>query len=141
MNNPLNSLRSAHEAFSRHDLDAITQDMRPDVVVYGHSAGQRFNSADAFTQFMGMYFAMSSDIHIVDAEYMTAGNKVIAQFRGVGVQDGPFLGFPASGRPFSLDVAEIWTFDDEGYAVEGHNYADTLNLLIQLGHVPAPAMA
>ena len=141
MNTPADTLRRAHEAFSRHDLVAVIEGMRPDVVVYGHAAGQRFPSADAFAQFLGMYFTMSSDIEIVDAEYVTAGNKVIAQFRAVGNQDGPFLGFPPSGRPFSLDVAEIWTFDGEAYAVEGHNYADTLNLLIQLGHVPAPAMA
>ena len=139
MNNPLDTLRSAHEAFSRHDLDGVIRGMRPDVVVYGHAAGQRLPSADAFAQFLGMYYTMSSDIQIVDAEYVTAGNKVIAQFHAVGRQDGPFLGFPPSGRPFSLDVAEIWTFDDDGLAIEGHNYADTLGLLIQLGHMPVPA--
>ena len=138
---PVDTLRRAHEAFSRHDLVAMIDGMRPNVVVYGHAAGQAFPSAEVFAQFMGMYFVMSSDIKIVDAEYIAAGSKVIAQFRAVGKQDGPFLGFPASGRPFSLDVAEIWTFDAEGYAIEGHNYADTLGLLIQLGHVPAPAMA
>ncbi|HOU42367.1 MAG TPA: ester cyclase [Promineifilum sp.] len=138
---PIATLRAAHEAFSRHDLPSIIRDMRRDVVVYGHAAGQRLPSADAFAQFMNMYFTMSSDIAIVDAEYFAHGNKVVAQFRAVGTQDGPFLGFPASDRPFTLDVAEIWTFDDEGYAIEGHNYADTLGLLIQLGHVPAPALA
>ena len=140
MKSPVDSLRAAHEAFSRHDLVAMIDGMRPNVVVYGHAAGQAFPSAEAFAQFMGMYFVMSSDIKLVDAEYIAAGSKVIAQFRAVGTQDGPFLGFPASGRPFSLDVAEIWTFDDEGYSIEGHNYADTLGLLIQLGHVPAPSM-
>ena len=138
MNN-IDTLSAAHDAFSRHDLAAVIADMRPDVVVYGHAAGQRLPSADAFAQFLGMYFAMSSDIRIVDQEYVTTGNKVIAQFRAIGVNDGPFLGFPASGRPFSLDVAEIWTFDDQGLAVEGHNYADTLGLLIQFGHIAAPA--
>ena len=141
MKQNVDTLRAAHDAFSRHDLVATIDGMRPNVVVYGHAAGQAFPSAEAFTQFLGMYFVMSSDIKIVDAEYIAAGSKVIAQFRAVGKQDGPFLGFPASGRPFSLDVAEIWTFDAEGYAIEGHNYADTLGLLIQLGHVPAPAMA
>ena len=71
MNSPTDTLRLAHEAFSRHDLAGIIQDMRPDVVVYGHAAGQRLPSADAFAQFLGMYFTMSSDIQIVDAEYVT----------------------------------------------------------------------
>lgn len=138
MNN-IETLRAAHNAFSNRDLVATVADMRPNVVVYGHAGGQRLPSTEAFAQFLGMYLVMSSNIHIVDAEYIAAGNKVIAQFRTVGTQDGPFLNFPASGREFSLDVAEIWTFDNEGYAVEGHNYADTLGLLIQLGHIPVPA--
>ncbi len=138
MNN-VETLRAAHDAMSDRDIPAITRIMRPDVVVYGHAAGQAFHSAEEFGGFLNLYFTMSSDIRLVDAEYIDAGNKVTAQFRAIGTQDGPFLAFPASGRPFSLDVAEIWTFDDEGYAIEGHNYTDLLGLLIQLGHVPAPA--
>ena len=138
MNNSA-TLKAAHDAFSRRDLVDTIAGMRPDVVVYGHAAGQRLPSAEAFAQFLGMYYTMSSDIRIVDNEYIDAGNKVIAQFRAVGINDGPFLGFPASGRPFSLDVAEVWTFDTEGFAVEGHNYTDILGLLIQFGHIAAPA--
>lgn len=46
-------------------------------------------------------------------------------------------GFPASGKPFSLDVCEIWRFGPDGLADEGHNYSDGLGLLMQLGHLPA----
>jgi hypothetical protein len=62
-----------------------------------------------------------------------------ARFRAVGVQDGPMpvSPFPASHRPFSLDVCEVWRFGPDGKAVEGHNYSDGLGLLMQLGHVPA----
>lgn len=138
MNN-IATLKAAHDAFSRHDLDDVIVGLRPDVIFYGHAVGQRLTSAQAFAQFLGVYYVMSSDVRIVDAEYFSAGARVIAQFRAVGVNDGPFFGFPASGREFSLDVAEIWTFDEDGYAIEGHNYADTLGLLIQLGHMPVPA--
>ena len=138
MNN-IETLRAAHDAMAGRETEPVTRMMRPDVIVYGHAAGQAFKSADEFAQFLNVYYTMSSDIRLVDAEYIAAGNKVIAQFRAIGTQDGPFLAFPASGRPFSLDVAEIWTFDDDGLAIEGHNYADTLGLLIQLGHMPVPA--
>jgi steroid delta-isomerase-like uncharacterized protein len=136
---PIDILRQAHEAFSRHDLDAALAPMRPDVILHAHAAGQTFTSRAAVREFLSMYLAMSSDVRLVDAEYIAAGDKVIAQLRAVGTQDGPFLSFPASGRPFSLDLVEIWTFDEDGYAVEGHSYNDTLGLLMQLGHVAAPA--
>ncbi len=138
MNN-VETLRAAHEAFSDHDLAAATVAMRDDVTFYSHAAGVTLDSAAAFREFMGMYYAMSSDIRIVDAEYSPAGDKLVAQFRAIGVNDGPFLGFPATGREFSLDVAEIWRFDDRGRLAEGHNYADTLGLLIQFGHIAVPA--
>jgi ketosteroid isomerase-like protein len=138
MNN-VETLRAAHNAMADRDPVPVTAMMRPDVVVHGHAAGQTFNSVEEFMQFLDLYYSMSSDIRLVDGEYIAAGDKVIAQFRAVGTQDGPFLGFPASGRPFSLDVAEIWTFNDEGYAIEGHNYTDILGLLMQLGHIAVPA--
>jgi len=138
MNN-VKSLQAAHAAFSAHDLVAATDDMRDDVVFYSHAAGVTLDSAAAFREFMGMYYAMSSDIRIIDAEYIAAGDKVVAQFHAVGVNDGPFLGFPATGREFSLDVAEVWRFDDQGRLAEGHNYADSLGLLIQFGHIAVPA--
>jgi steroid delta-isomerase-like uncharacterized protein len=137
--NPIDILRQAHEAFSRHDLDTAIAPMRPDVILNAHAAGQTFTSRAAVREFLSMYYAMSSDVHLINGQYFAAGNKVVAQLTAVGVNDGPFLDFPASGRPFALDLLEIWTFDDEGYAVEGHSYSDTLGLLMQLGHVAAPA--
>ena len=128
MNRPTDTLRRAHEAFSRHDLAGIIQDMRPDVVVYGHAAGQRLPSADALAQFLGMYFTISADLHVVDAAYVTAGHNVVAHCRAVATQAGPFRGLPA-------------TTDDDGLAIGGHHSAATRALLPQLGHVPAPVMA
>ena len=47
--------------------------------------------------------------------------------------------FPASNKPFSLDVCEVWHFNANGEADEGHNYSDGLGLAIQLGHLKPPA--
>lgn len=139
--NAVDNLRQGHEAFSRHDLAATTAHMRPDVVVHIHNRGQTLTSAEAFRGYLGQQAAMSSDSRIADATYIDAGSHVIAQFRVVGTQDGPLLHFPPSNRPFALDVCEVWRHDDDGRAVEGHSYTDTMGLLIQLGHIPAPAMA
>jgi hypothetical protein len=38
-----------------------------------------------------------------------------------------------------LDVCEVWRFNTNGEAIEGHNYSDGLGLLMQLGHMPPPA--
>jgi hypothetical protein len=59
-------------------------------------------------------------------------------FRAVGTQDGQMMMFPASSKPFSLDVCEVWHFNANGEADEGHNYSDGLGLLMQLGHLKLP---
>ena len=80
---------------------------------------------------------MSSDIRIVDAQYIAADDWVTARFRAIGTQDGPLQAFPASNKPFSLDVCEVWHFGANDQADEGHNYSDGLGMLMQLGHLPA----
>lgn len=60
-------------------------------------------------------------------------------FRAVGTQDGPMDPFPAGWREDSLDVCEVWRFDANDLAIEAHNFSDGPGLLVQLGHVEAPA--
>jgi len=131
------TLRNAHQAFSAKKLDQAQQLVAPQVRVTDHGRGQVVNSRAEFRGWMESFFAMSSDMHLVDARYIDAGDYVIAQFRGVGAQDGPMMAFPASGKPFSLDVCEVWHFNADGVADEGHNYSDGLGLLMQLGHLSA----
>ena len=127
------TLRNAHQAFSAQKLDQAQQLVAPNARVADHGRGQVMTSRAEFGGWMEAFFAMSSDIKIVDARYIDAGDYVTAQFRGVGTQDGPLMAFPASGKPFLLDVCEVWHFNADGLADEGHNYSDGLGLLMQLG--------
>jgi len=135
----VSTLRNAHQAFSAKKLDQAQQLVAPQARVTDHGRGQVVNSRGEFRGWMESFFVMSSDIRLVDARYIDAGDYVTAQFHAVGTQDGPLLAFPASGKPFSLDVCEVWHFNADGLADEGHNYSDGLGLLMQLGHLPAPA--
>jgi len=138
---PVDTLRQSHEAFSRHDLAAATADMHPDVAVTIHNRNQTLHSAEAFRAYLGQQLAMAPDVRITDATYIDAGQYVVAQFTLTGTQDGPLLQFPPSNRPFAFGVCEVWRYDSDGRAVEGHSYTDALSLLMQLGHIPAPARA
>jgi steroid delta-isomerase-like uncharacterized protein len=131
------TMRNAHQAFSAKKLDQAQQLVAAQVRFTDHGRGQVLNGQSEFRGWMESHFAMSSDMRIIDARYIDAGDYVIAQFRAVGIQDGPLLAFPASGKPFSLDVCEVWHFDADGLTDEGHNYSDGLGLLMQLGHLPA----
>ena len=135
----VSTLRAAHEAFSAHDFDKAVAMMPSTVKVVDYSRGMTMSTRKEFRDWLAARGATSSDIKIVDAQYIDAGDWVTARFRAVGIQDGPMAPFPASNKPYSLEVCEVWHFDANGQADEGHNYSDGLGLLMQLGHLPPPA--
>jgi hypothetical protein len=133
------TLRKAHEAFSARNFDAAQKLVAPTTKVVDHGRNQTLGTRQEFRGWLEAFFAMSSNIKLVDARYIDGGEWVTAQFRGVGKQDGPMGPFPASNKTFSLDVCEVWHFNANGEADEGHNYSDGLGLAIQLGHIQPPA--
>ncbi|MBX2998894.1 MAG: nuclear transport factor 2 family protein [Caldilineaceae bacterium] len=134
------TLRAAHDAFSAHDCARSVATLAgPTIKLVDHGRGMALSSQQAMQAWLEGFVAMSSNIKIVDAQYIDAGDWVTARFRAVGIQDGPMPSeFPASHRPYSLDVCEVWHFGPDGRADEGHNYSDGLGLMMQLGHIPAP---
>jgi steroid delta-isomerase-like uncharacterized protein len=131
------TLRKAHEAFSAHNFDAAEKLVASSAKVIDHGRNQTMTGRQEFRGWMEAFTHMSSDMTIADARYIDAGDTVIAQFRAVGKQDGPMAGTPfgPSNKSYSLDVCEVWHFNDKGEAVEGHNYSDGYGLLLQLGHM------
>jgi hypothetical protein len=132
-------LRAGHDAFSVKDFQKAATLVAQECTIVDHGKGATLRSRDEFLGWMEQFTVGSSDIRIVDAQYIDGGEWVTARFRAVGKQDGPLGTFPPSNLPFSLDVCEVWRFDSDGNAVEGHNYSDTLGLLIQLGHIQPAA--
>lgn len=132
----IETLRSAHQAFVVKDFDSAQRLVAPTAQVTDHGRGHVMGSRAEFRGWMESFYAMSSDMKLVDARYIDAGEWVAAQFRAVGTQDGPMGPFPASGKPYSLDVCELWHFSADGEADEGHNYSGGLGLAMQLGHLP-----
>lgn len=135
MNQNVDTLRRIHAAFSEHNLDEAMRLVALTTNVVDHGRGQRLSTREEFRAWLEAFLAMSSDMQIVDAHYIGAGDWVTAQFRAIGTQDGPMDMFPASNKSYTLDVCEVWHFNPAGEADEGHNYSDGLGLLMQLGHI------
>lgn len=140
-NRNVETLKKAHEAFSAHNFDEAEKLVASTAKVIDDGRGQTLTGREAFRGWMEAFTRMSSDIRIVDAEYIDGGDYVTARFRAVGKQDGPMEGTPygPSDKPYALDVCEVWHFNAQGKADEGHNYSDGLGMLTQLGHLPMPS--
>ena len=61
--------------------------------------------------------------------------------RGRHSRRTPLGPFPATGRPFTLPLCELWRFDAGGRVIGGDLYYDQASLLAQLGLLALPAAA
>lgn len=68
-------------------------------------------------------------------DLVVSGDTVWTRNRGRGVNTGPVMGHPATGRTVEVDVFDVMRFAD-GRVVEHWGVADQLGLLLQLGMVP-----
>jgi len=76
-----------------------------------------------------------SDFSLTVEDIAVAGDIVWTRNRARGINTGPVLGNPASGKPVEIDVIDILRFED-GIAVEHWGIADQVGLMIQIGAVP-----
>ncbi len=128
-------LRAAQEAFNRRDYAAATRDMVDDVTFTDHASGEQAGSAEEFRDWLRQLVRTSSDIQIREPSYLDAGEYVIAQFVSEGTNDGPLGPFDPTYKAMSVDVCQVWHFNDQGKMDVGHGYSDQLQVLVQVGRI------
>jgi steroid delta-isomerase-like uncharacterized protein len=134
--------RTGHEAFNQRDFEAMTRYYADTISWTDHSQGRTFRTPGEFRDdFLPGWVTASSDIRITGPRYLDAGETVVSTFIVTGTHDGPLGALPATGRPFALELCEMWHFDSAGRVVGGHLYYDQVSLLTQLGLMPQPSNA
>jgi hypothetical protein len=134
--------RAGHEAFNRRDFAAMTAHYADRIRWTDRARGLTFTTPGQFREeFLAGWVQASTDIRITDPAYLDAGRASVATFAVTCTHDGPLGPFPATGRPFTLELCELWRFDPEGRVVGGDLYYDQVSLLMQLGLLPEPSSA
>jgi len=133
------TLRAAHQAFNKRDFDAVVQQLSKDAVYRDHGREAVFNGPKEFKGNLHGWVEAFSDAKVIDASYIDAGDTVIAQFTGMGTNDGPIGALPATGRPVRFAECEVVRFGPNGQIIGCDAYYDQLSIMVQLGHAEAPA--
>ena len=134
--------RAGHEAFNRRDFAAMTAHYADQISWTDRARGLTFTTPAQFgDEFLAGWVQASSYIRITDPGYRDAGGSSLATFTVTGTHDGPLGPFPATGRPFTLALCELWHVDPDGRVVGGDLYYDQLSLLMQVGLLPQPSRA
>ncbi len=123
--------RDIHNRGALNELDAIVaQDLvshnllpgLPPGLAGGKLAHQAFASSFADTQ------TTTDDL-------VAEGDKVVERYTSRGTHTGPFMGMPATGKPFAVESIVIYRLDD-GKIVEMWGQNDAMALMAQLGMMP-----
>ncbi len=128
------TFRAAHEEFNRRDFEAVVNRMTEDFSYRDCARGETFKGREGFKRFMQGWASAFSNAAVTEPTYIDGGNVVVAEFVGLGINDGPLGSLPATGRAMSTPFCEIMRFNDRGQIVSGSAYYDHLTILSQLGH-------
>src|SRR5262249_38328569 len=91
----------------------------------------------AVVAFYDRIFASFPDCRVTVEQMLADGDHLTMRFRFTGTHDGPFVGLPATGRPFEVSGITILRFAG-ARCVERGARADFLTLLFQVGLPPPP---
>jgi len=140
MANAAEIARDYLESWNRRDFAHMRALMHPDYTYTGGD-GQTQKGADAGMAVAEMFAAGLPDGKIDLNRILAAGNDVaVIEFTGHGTHRGELMGIAPTGREISLPVCFIIQVRD-GKILAEREYMDIMNLMQQLGVVPAAATA
>jgi steroid delta-isomerase-like uncharacterized protein len=127
--------QAAHRAMSEEGAAEAAAYFAEDVTYTDYARNLIMKGSDEATEWLGAWKSAFSDARVGTAAYLDAGEWTVARFRAIGTNDGPFAGFPATGRQLDAPFCELLRWRD-GQAVEGEIYYDAATIMTQLGHMP-----
>jgi len=136
------TFRNAHDCWNRRDFEGRMRNVGDKFVYKDHPRNLTLQGKQQFKDWLQGWTKAFPDARITKADFIDAGNVVIAQFTVEGTNDGPLPGFPPTRKHWTGDYCEIYRFDGEGRMISGEVYYDQYSMLAQLGHVqPLPVAA
>jgi steroid delta-isomerase-like uncharacterized protein len=125
-------------AMSDHGATEAAPFFAADVVYTDRARNLVMKGKDETVEWLGAWKTACSDARAESATCLDAGEWTVARFRGVGRNDGPFGGFPATGNQLDAPFCELLRWQD-GKIVEGEVYYDAATIMSQFGHMPPMA--
>jgi predicted ester cyclase len=126
--------RFVEEMQNQHDLAALDEFFSPDFVDHGGMANPP--NLEGAKSFFVMWFAAFPDQRFTIQRQLAEGDKVMTHKTFQATHLGPFMGIPATGKPVTFDLIDIFTVAG-GMLTEHWLVADFHSLMQQLGAPPA----
>jgi len=130
-------------AFNAHDIEA-TMALYAAGADFSGPGGMQLKGIAAIRQFTQGWFQGFPDAKLRTDRYIEAGDTIVQEGVFIGTHTGvfptPMGDIPPTGKRVEGGFADVYVFKD-GKIINDHLYFDRMDLMEQLGLVPAPAGA
>ena len=122
------------EIMSSHDLSRL------DEINYVNHNAFAEPGLEGSRKVLGAIIAGVPDLKVTAEDVFVSadGSRGVGRYRYDGTHSGNLLGYPGTGRAFSMRSIDIWRVEN-GRFVEHWDELNTLDVFIQIGAVPPPA--
>ncbi len=121
---------------SKNDLQGMGA-MYADDVVYHGAGGEEARGKDAVLAMLSGYFTGFSEMRATVEDVFGEGDRVFTRARIEGTNTGELFGMPATGKRLVLNWVMNVSRLADGKVVEEWEIFDRVDMLTQLGHMPA----
>jgi predicted ester cyclase len=125
-------IRIFYETFNTNNPALLDQIIAEDWVNVPVNPGQG-PGREGFKQMIPGFAATFANGKLVIQDIIQEGNKVAVRSTYTATQIGPFAGFPAKRRPFTIMTIDIHEFNDKGLVQTTWHLEDWLGGLFQMG--------
>jgi ketosteroid isomerase-like protein len=130
-------VKASTEYYNSRDFDRWLGCYAPDASFVDLAQGVTAKGRDEILAYGQGWVDALSDAAYTDVRITEAGDTVTMQFNGEGVNDGAFGTFAPTGKRVSFPVVNVITVNAKGEISRLEQLYDRMDILIQLGHVPA----
>jgi predicted ester cyclase len=127
--------RRAYAIMSGGDLDELDELMVPGFIDHDPEPDQA-PGVEGVKEVVRRMRSGFPDMRLTPEAIYTDGDTVIARVRVTGTHNGEYFGIPPTGKSIDITGIDIVRLE-EGKAVERWGVFDAVNLMQQLGQVPA----
>jgi steroid delta-isomerase-like uncharacterized protein len=127
------------DAWEKRDFATFAEQLAGEVSLQDAPRGQIVEGQASVRDWYAAWAAAFPDAVAGATVVAASGDTVAIEGVFAGTNTADFGPYPATGRSVSLPWANVLRFSDEGRIIAGSAYYDQLTLMIQLGHIDAPA--
>jgi predicted ester cyclase len=124
------------DAYNKGNVDVLSEAFAPSFIE--HQAGIVPPTAEGVRRSIAFLRSAFPDMKLTIEEIIASGDKTWARITGRGTHQGPFMGFPPTGKSIVVTVMDECRFEN-GQIVEHWGVADQLAVMAQIGALPRPS--